>query len=618
LLKFTPNRSTIAPLCILLILFLPVLVRAQSPGWSAKLDGRVRFYQSTELGVLIIGTEKSLYAVDDASGDVLWRRKHASLDETDVAPVPGTDLLLLTLEDGSKSRLEATDIMTGEQIWRSDKVRGAVMQAAFDPASNRLAVVLARDAKGSPRDGFKRKPVAHMFDVASGRELWKYEVESDVEMMPSAWNGEDGDKVPYTLNNYRPPVFLDNRLYLFYDGVTSLDVETGNEKRREKFRINEEGLALTDADPVADESAIYLAGRGHVRAVSRLNGEVLWESKDLGTVPELILTRGVLFARTGGQFTRLKDGEIVERGPFGVSAVDLNSGKVLWRYKGADKGITNIALADPRTIVLADHDDLITVDTASGKRQSKFSHKVDKAAFVLINESGQAVVGGIEEIAGFNISDTTPVWRSRHSPPGRGILRTVAAIAARAAALYFRYGGVASTAFRGVQVLNTLNSIRWSGLSRSVALPNLTTLASNYAHDYARERFEAFGALSRVNRSTFTRSSIQPRVTIQPRVSVDVEDRLLDRVDPAHQLERLSSFLWRRRKLAALRGQYMYFYTDIGGGSGLLGVNINTGTDERAVRVSNPDERFIADEATGLLFLSRDNRMMGLPLGGRH
>ena len=32
--------------------------------WSTKLDGKVRFYQSTELGVLVVGTEKSLYAVD--------------------------------------------------------------------------------------------------------------------------------------------------------------------------------------------------------------------------------------------------------------------------------------------------------------------------------------------------------------------------------------------------------------------------------------------------------------------------------------------------------------------------------------------------------------------------
>jgi hypothetical protein len=37
------------------------------------------------------GTEKSLYAVDEQTGETLWRRKDVSLDETDVAPVPETD-----------------------------------------------------------------------------------------------------------------------------------------------------------------------------------------------------------------------------------------------------------------------------------------------------------------------------------------------------------------------------------------------------------------------------------------------------------------------------------------------------------------------------------------------
>jgi len=57
-----------------------------------------------------VGTEKSLYALDGESGDVLWRRKNVKLDETDVAPIPGTDMLLLTLESGSKTRVEALDI----------------------------------------------------------------------------------------------------------------------------------------------------------------------------------------------------------------------------------------------------------------------------------------------------------------------------------------------------------------------------------------------------------------------------------------------------------------------------------------------------------------------------
>ena len=163
--------------------------------------------------MLIVGTEKSLYAVDGETGDVLWRRKNVKLDETDVAPVPGTDLVLLTLESGSKTRVEALDLMTGEPLWRSDKVRGAVMQMALDQNANLLAVVLVRDANGKAKEGFKRKPVIHVFDITNGEELWKRELESEVEMMPARWG--DKDEVPYTLDNYRPPVFLDNRLYCF-------------------------------------------------------------------------------------------------------------------------------------------------------------------------------------------------------------------------------------------------------------------------------------------------------------------------------------------------------------------------------------------------------------------
>jgi outer membrane protein assembly factor BamB len=609
-----------------LIIFILVFCAAPAFGlaaerWSAKLDGKVRFYQSTELGVVVVGTEKSLYAVDAESGDVLWRRKNVKLDETDVAPVPGTDLVVLTLEAGSKTRVEAIDLMTGAPLWRSDKVRGAVMQMALDQNANLLAMVLVRDAKGKAKDGFKRKPVIHVFDITRGEELWKRELESEVEMMPARWG--DKDAVPYTLDNYRPPVFLNDRLYLFYEGLTSLDSHTGKERQRDKFRVNQEGLALTESDPAADERNVYTSGRGKVRAISRLNGEEIWEAKDLGSVPEMILTRDVLYARTGGQFARLEDGETVERGPYGVSAIDLERGKVLWRYKGADKGITNLVMADESTLVVGDRDDLITIDARTGKRRTKISHGVERAAFVLLNERGEAVVGGKNEIAAFNLSTGTNVWRSRHNPPGRGLLRTVAAVAARAAALYFRYGSAASSAFRGIQLLNTLNGLR-SGLTLHEALPSLTTLASNKASEYARnkageyarERIATFGVLSRARQL----SNSRPRVAI-PRPSVevnsgDVEDRLLDRLDPAHQLERLSKFLLRTRRLAALRGDWMYFYTDLGRGNGLMGVNVNTGADERSIRMSAPDDRFISDEMVQLLFVSQDNRLMAYALSG--
>ncbi|HEX8775391.1 MAG TPA: PQQ-binding-like beta-propeller repeat protein [Pyrinomonadaceae bacterium] len=600
--------------CLFLLLTVSAWATA-APNWSTKLDGRVLFYQATELGVVVVSTERSLYAVDGETGDVLWRRRNLRLDETDIAPVPGTDLILLSLERGDKTRIEATDLLTGETIWQSEKTRGAVMQMAVDTEANLLAVVLVRDAREVAREGFKRKPVVHMLDLGSGRELWKHELESEVEMMPVEWS--EKDKTPYTLDNYRPPVFLDNRLYLFYEGVTSLDMRTGKERQREKFRVNEEGLARTEADPVLDERYIYTTGRGRVRAVSRRTGEEVWEAKDLGLTPETVLARDVLYVRTGGQFTRLRDGETVERGPYGVSAIDTSSGKVVWRYKGADKGITNIAMPDASTIIIADRDDLIFLDAQTGKRRMKSSHRIERAAFVLINERGEGVVGGRDEIAGFDPGTGRERWRARHEPPGRGLLRTLGAIAARAASLYFRYGGAATTAFRGVQLarsISTLSTLRWSGLASRVAMPNLTTLATDSARDYVTTRFTPFGIAARLGQRPSAPTVRAPSI---PRPSRDdIEERLLDRLDPARQFERLSRFLWRRRRLAALRGEWMYYYTDLRGGRGLAGVNVNTGATERAVRLNDPDERFIADEASALLYTSKDNRLLAYSLGG--
>jgi len=90
----------------------------------------------------------------------------------------------------------------------------------------------------------------------------------------------------------------------------------------------------------------------------------------------------------------------------------------------------------------------------------------------------------------------------------------------------------------------------------------------------------------------------------------------LDRLDPSTQLDRLSRYLWHKDRLSALRGNWMYFYTDLDtrSGNGLAGVNINNGRTDREVRISELDERFVADEVLGLMYVANGNRLEAQPL----
>src|SRR5690349_21846750 len=100
---------------LLLILCLSVAAVEAQPAWQIRLDSNVRFYQTTDFGIVLAGTEKSLYGVDGQTGERLWRRETGRINETAVTPVPDTDLILFTRDLGDKSRLEAVDVMTGER-----------------------------------------------------------------------------------------------------------------------------------------------------------------------------------------------------------------------------------------------------------------------------------------------------------------------------------------------------------------------------------------------------------------------------------------------------------------------------------------------------------------------
>ncbi|MDQ2746923.1 MAG: hypothetical protein M3T96_06665, partial [Acidobacteriota bacterium] len=367
----------------------------------------------------------------------------------------------------------------------------------------------------------------------------------------------------------------------------------------------------------------------------------------------------------------IKDGEIENKGAFGVSAINTENGKTLWRYKSADKGLTNFVFADANTILLADKDDLVSIDARNGKRVGEFAHEIEKAQFLLINESGAAVVGGRDEIAAFglqipnsrlqipNLSQKTKFhsqdekpsgiwnsesgvkefWRVKHKAPSRGVFRVVAGIALRATALYFRYGGLATSALNLAQSANVARSVlglRWSGLQSRFGSFDLTTLASNSAKNYVGTRVSVFGAASRnanllnrlrglgqieiSNNANVRGTIIGGAVSRNAPTRTGAPENLLDRLDPARQADRLADYFLRRQRLADLRGNYMYFYTDLPkpfDRKGLIGVNVHTGQNARIIGISDPDPRFTIDETVNLLYSADGSKLQAFDILNR-
>ncbi len=652
-------KIKIALLLLFFAIFTNYLIAAEP--WETSLDGQVEFYQTTDFGVLIASTNRSLYAIDGETGEIVWRRATGNLSETAVTPVPGTDLILLSLDEKDKSRVAALDLLSGETIWTSDKIKGEVLQLAVEPDKNLLCAVLVKNPRGDAGAEFKREPQVAVFALSSGELLWKRNLGGEIEMMPANFGGARGE-TDFTLDNYRAPMILDERVFLFYEGATSFDARTGREREREEFDVNVDGLALTEADPIFDDEFVYTSGRGKIRAVRRSDGGTAWEAKDLGVTPEMFVVGERLYARTGGQFTNVRDGELKSKGSFGVSAIDRKTGKTIWRYKGADKGLTNFVFSDANTILLADKNELIAINAQDGKRKFEFEHGIEDAQFVLINESNQAVVGGREELAAFSLQtqvafqnanfnslqnpkskiQNQAIWRAKYKAPGRGILRTIGSIALRATALYFRYGGLATAGFnvlRGASLARSVLNLRWSGVKSRIGNFDLTSLATTAARNYVNNRVRTFGVAARVNLSNLanlpgsiivpTRPSLPTAGSVAGNVAGriarsqiptrgEVQESLLSRIDPANVANRLANWLGRRERLAALRGNFMYFYTELDrGGKGLVGVNVTNGNPQRQIRLGEPDPRFTTDEVAGLLYSANGNRLQAFSLTTR-
>src|SRR5204862_6811601 len=180
----------------------------------------------------------------------------------------------------------------------------------------------------------------------------------------------------------------------------------------------------------------------------------------------------------------------------------------------------------------------------------------------------------------------------------------------------------------GLSLASAANSFRWSGLRTRFGSVDLSTLASNAARNSVTQRIYAYGSMAQMSNlpggsvislptSSRIRSSIVNRATPS---RADVQESIFDRIDPVRQMEHFGDYLLRRKRLAELRPNYMYFYTDLDkplDKKGLIGVNIHTGRDVRYILAPDPNPSFVPDETTGLLYSANGSKLQAFDILNR-
>jgi outer membrane protein assembly factor BamB len=535
----------------------------------------IKWYQLNETGTLLVGTDSSLYLLNPDDGQVAWTREDMrGINEYQVQEIGGTPLLLISQNSGSfqkGTRLYALDVLTGQTVWETEKLKGATVQVT--PIYDRNMVVIMTVQDNSRQ---KDKPDLVALKLSDGSLLWESEFTDNVDL----YGMERGSKYfpKFDLSGAQPPVYDGDSLYMTYAGLHRFDLNTGKLIWRVAYDVTEGKIKRGNAQAIIDGDLIYTSAKGQLRAIEKETGAVRWTSKDFGgAIAEMQLRGDVSYGRLGGTFYDFGKRDYSIKKPLGVVAVDKKTGTPTWSYDKADDSITNMAIyPELNTLLIADSKNLIGLDTTSTGRvkeafkvklEFKFNlgaaataAKVGKFAFgglsaigskgadttdepvaIIKRETGTAVIRGKQHLISFDPRTRQIVWSSKYAAPGVPGWQKIAMTAITIASAALSQASEASLASQG------------------------------FTSDAYRENRNFIGLMSNYER-----------------------------------------FMEKRYSATKSEGNYVYVLTDLkidkDKGAGLIGVNMNTGQGDRQILFKDKEPDYEVDEAFGRVFNLKNSK----------
>jgi outer membrane protein assembly factor BamB len=560
-------------LCSLLLCLVLSQAALGSSLWTHKPASDIKWYRVTDVGSLLVGSKGALYALDGETGKEVWSRADlAGAEEYEIDTIAGTPLVFVSDTSGTfrkGTRLYALDLLSGQNIWETEKLKGATV--AVEPVYEKDLVLLVTVENNSAN---KAKPHLTALRMTTGELVWETDYPDNVDL----YGIERGSKYfpKYDLSGANPPVYDADSIYFTYAGLHRYSLEDGKLLWGTKYDVTEGSIKRGNAQALVEGDTVYTSAKGQLRAIDRQTGAVKWVSKDFGgAIAEMRLDGDVLYGRLGGAFYDFSKREYVNKKPFGVAAVDKKTGAIAWYYDKAGDSITNMAmLPELNTVLVADAKSLIGLDTTSGGKV-KESYKV-KLEF----KDNLGAAGTAAKVAKFGFGGLGAIGKGGGDDRDEPV------------ALYRRENGTVVVA--GKQHLLAFDprshQIVWSVKYEAPGVPGWQKIAMAGLTALAYTSATASAA------NTYYGTS---------------ENRWANR-QRINSLVAYEQFVSKRYSATKATGNYVYVLTTVREGkekgAGLVGIQMETGRGERQILFKDKEPDYQVDEPAGRVFNLRNSK----------
>jgi len=306
----------ISLLFVLVIAFISVKAEI-SPAWKNSFDSPVVWQKVTNIGYLIVSTEKALYGINPESGEVLWENTHfASVPEEAYEQVEGTQYFSITTGD-QISDVVIINPMDGKIIFDSEK-EGIAAILSKHPLGRSGRLLIVGTKKG------ELSLTLLMYDVNTGEQLWMNDKLFKVEK-----STEGKSKFGALMTN-----------------LESAAETMGN-------------IAGLTAEPLeVDKEILLLAHPNYIISVNALTGEANWKTPiSTSTNAELAIIDsdpGVVYASVETEQTsQSTSGSEPITNYYNLTyALSTKDGKEIWAEPYKAKGQLNTMIFDQRGLII--------------------------------------------------------------------------------------------------------------------------------------------------------------------------------------------------------------------------------------------------------------------------